>query len=235
VKLQFIGLLAFGLLAWGTACADAPNGSSGFPAPGGFKPCAPDSPLAIAEARIATKLGGEFLGCFQSERETMAPSSAKAAPTPVEYAFAIALQGGGHTPADLDNLLSTVKHQWKDFDPLSKEFKETYTARVNELIKGSGLTPSPTMVSEKPVLVSIDRAGDSYYSVTSLRTYTVELNGERVMVTKVNSGAVALRGSQLIRLTIQRTLSDPTDVTQVQGEITDWARATAQGVLPKGR
>jgi hypothetical protein len=233
VKLQFIGLLALGLLAWRPACADAPNGPREFPAPEGFKPCAPGNPLASAEAGVATKLGGEFLGCFQSERETTRPTAAKAAPMPVEYAFAIALQGGGHTPADLDNLLTTTRRQWKDFDPLSKEFKETYTARVNELIKGSGLLPSVTMVSVKPVLISIDRSVDNYYSVTSLRTYAVQVNGEPVALTRVNSDAVALQNSRLIRLTIQRTLSDPADVAQVQGEIDDWARAIAQGASPK--
>jgi hypothetical protein len=61
--------------------------------------------------------------------------------------------------------------------------------------------------------------------VTSIRTYVVDLNGRRVTSTKVNSDGVALRGSQLVRLTIQRTLSDPNDVAQVESEMADWARA----------
>jgi hypothetical protein len=188
--------------------------------------------VADAEARVAAKLGGEFLGCFQSEQKLVAQSAAKVALMPVEYAFAIAVEGRGYTPADLDKLLSTVKEKWKGFDPLSKEYKETYTARLNDLIKGNGSTLSPTLISVKPVLVSIDQADSKYYCVTSIRTYVIELKGKQVTSTKVNSDAVVLRNSQLIRLTIQRVLSNPADVAQVQGEIADWAQATAQSTLP---
>lgn len=229
---QFDGLLILGVLAWGSALAATPAESGRLSTPDGFKPCAGGDPVATVEARVAAKLGGEFLGCFQSERRIAAPSAAKAAPMTVEYAFAIALQGRGYTLADLDSLLSTVKNQWKDFDPLSKQFKETYTARLNELIEANGSTPPSTIDSVKPVLVSIDRADPSYYSVTSIRTYVVNSNGGQVTLTKVNSDAVALRSSQLIRLTIQRTLTDPADVAEVEGEIADWARATAQSSPP---
>jgi hypothetical protein len=121
----------------------------------------------------------------------------------------MALRDRDYKVADLDNLLSTVKQQWKDFDPLSKEFKDSYTARLNALIKSSGSAAAPDVVSVKPVLVSIERGRSDYYTVTSIRTYVVDLNGRRVTSTKVNSDGVALRGSQLVRLTIQRTLSDP--------------------------
>lgn len=231
----FIGLLILGLLAWMPVCANASTGSSGLPIPGNLKPCAPGSPVASVEGHVAAKLGGEFLGCFQSEQEITAPSATKGVRMPVEYAFAIAVQGGGYTPADLDKLLSTVKEQWNGFNPLSKEYKETYTARLNELIKGSGLVVSPTFIAIKPELVSIDRTDSNYYSVTSIRTYVLELNGERGTLTKVNSDAVVLQNSQLIRLTIQRALSNPADVADVQGQIVDWARAIAQSSLPTGQ
>jgi hypothetical protein len=225
VKPQFASLLTLGLLAWGAASADTP---CDFPAPPGLKPCAPGDRFALAEIRIAKTLGGEFLGCFQSGQEVMTPTAAQAVSTRGEYAFAISLRRVGFTTADLENLLATVKAQWKDFDPLSKEFKETYTARLNALIKGNGSTPSPTMISVKPVLVSIDQNDTRYYVVTSIRTYVLNLDGRQATVTKVNSDALALRGSQLIRLTIQRELRDPADVAQVQSEIEEWARATAQ-------
>jgi hypothetical protein len=232
VKLHLANLAIWGLLAGGTAFADMPPGSSGLPTPQGLQPCAPDDPAATLEARVAAKLGGEYLGCFRSERTVTPPGTVAVAPTPVEYAFRMAIQGRDYKLADLDNLLSTVKQQWKDFDPLSKEFKESYMARLNELIKGGNSTASQRIASVKPVLVSIDRGRDNYYSVTSIRTYVVDSNGGRVTLTKVNSDAVVLRGSQLIRLTIQRALTDPTDVAQVQGEIADWARATTQSFLP---
>jgi hypothetical protein len=226
VKLQ-LALLIIGLMAWGPASADASDGSSGLPAPAGLMPCASASPAAGLAARLAAQLGGDFLGCFQSERT--GPATQNSASNPDEYAFAIALPGGGYTEADLDKLLSGVKAQWKGFDPLSKAFKETYTARLNGLLRRNGSPPSSSLVSVKPVLVSIDQPNDDYYLVTSIRTYVVDLGGERVAATKVTSDAVALRNAQLVRLTIQRTLSDPADVAQVQGEIADWARATAQG------
>jgi len=191
-----------------------------------LRPCAPGDLVATAEAGVATKLGGEFLGCFQSAIGVQ--SAAKAAQMPVEYAFAIALRSRVYTLGDLDNFLSKVKDQWKNFDPLSKDFKESYTNRLNNLIKENGPSPYPNIVSIKPILVSIERLDDIYYMVTSIRTYVLESNGKHVRLTKVNSDAVVLRNSQLIRLTIQRTLSDPADVAQVQGEIGDWARAVAK-------
>jgi hypothetical protein len=234
VKLRFVGVLIFGLWAWGAAPTGASTVVGGLRAPEGLKPCAPGDPAASAEARVAEQLGGEFLGCFRSDREVVAPIASNPATTSIEYAFAIALHGGGYTPADLDSLLSTVRGQWKDFDPLSKEFRETYTARLNDLIRSNGSTLSPTVISVSPVLVSIDRKDVHYYLVTSIRTIVLELQGKQVALTKVNSDAVVLCGSRLVRLTIQRPLSDPHDVAQVQGEMADWARATAQCASPIG-
>jgi hypothetical protein len=228
VKLQLIGLLALGLLACGPACADAPNKLGGLSAPAGFRACTPDDPVTTAEAGIAAKLGGQFLGCFQSNRVILAPKAPNVAPSPADYAFAIALPRDDYTLADLDELLETIKGQWKNFDPLSKEYKENYLARLNDLIKENGSTPSPTMLSIKPVLVSIDRAKGNYYTVTSIRTYAAELNGARVTFTRVDADAVVFRRSHLIRLSIQRNLTDPANVAQVQGELDEWARATAR-------
>lgn len=163
----------------------------------------------------------------------MAPGLTKAGPGPFDYAIANGIQGEGHIPADLDKLLTTVRAEWKGFDPLSNEFKVSYTARLNEVIKSHGSIVLPTVVSIRPVLVSIDRADDNYYTVTSIRTYVSELNGEHFTSTKVESAAVVLSNSKLIRLTIVRPLRYPADVPQVQGEMDDWARATAQNSVPK--
>jgi hypothetical protein len=181
--------------------------------------------MVTLEAHLAARFGGEYLGCFRSSRMTVPTGTVGIAPKPVEYAFGMALRDRDYKAADLDNLLSTVKQQWKDFDPLSKEFKDSYTARLNALIKSSGSAAVSDIVSVKPMLVSIERGPGDYYTVTSIRTYVVDLNGRRVTSTKVNSDGVALRGSQLIRLTIQRTLNDPNDVAQVEGEMAEWARA----------
>lgn len=225
MKLRFVGLLILGLFAGDPATAAVFGGSSGFPAPNGLRPCAPGDPVAGMEARVIAKLGGDFLGCLWSGQTTFVQGKPDVVPTPREYAFAIAVPGNGYTSADLDKLRSKVADQWKNFDPLSKEFKEAYTARINELIKGDGPASSATLSSVKPVLVSIDRLDDKSYSVTSIRRYVFEIDGGRVGRTKVNSDVVARRGSELIRLTIQRTLTGPSDVSQVQGEIADWARA----------
>jgi hypothetical protein len=206
-----------------------PSISGSFPTPEGLRPCAPGDPVATIEARVASKLGGEFLNCFQSGRRIATPSAAKRVWMPVEYAFAIALQGQSYTLADLDNLLSKVKDQWSGFDPLSKQFKDNYTAKLNELLRCSGLNKRATIDSVKPVLVAIAPIHDKFYVVTSIRIYAFRSNGVNVETKKVNADAVVLRGSRLIRLTIQRTLSEPTDVTEVQAEIDKWAKMVAQG------
>lgn len=191
---------------------DGATSAEALPTPRGLQPCASADPVARAEAGVAAKLGGAYLGCFKSEQP------------PVEYALAVALPDRGYKLADLDNMLSVVRQQWKDFDPLGKEFKDAYIARLNELIKSNGSEAPPSIISVKPTLVSIERGSGNYYTVTSIRTYVVDHNGSRITATKINSDAVVLRGSQLIRLTMQRPLSDSADVAQVEGEIADWAR-----------
>jgi hypothetical protein len=183
------------------------------------------------EARVAAKLGGEFLGCFRSEQTIMVQGATKPVPVPLEYAFAMDVPGGPYTSADLDKLLSRVTEQWKDFEPLSKEF-ENYTARLNEVIKGAGASPSATVSSIKPVLVSIDRVGAKAHSVVSIRSYVLDTGGEQVSTTRVEAAAVVLRRSGLVRLTMLRALTDPSDVAQLQSEITEWAQATAASSYP---
>lgn len=224
----FVYFAMLGLLTGSATSSGASAAPSALPAPEGLSSCPPGDPAALAVSGIAAKLGGETLGCFLSERKGTPLSATRAGPVPVENAFAIGLQGQAYTPKDLDNLLSNVEEQWKDFDPLDKKFKDDYISTLNNMLSQNRSPSAPNIISIKPILVSIDRLSDTYYRVTSIRTYTFEANGEHITSTKINSDAVVLRHSHLIRLTIQRTLSDPADVAQVQGEIANWAQAIAQ-------
>lgn len=208
-----------------TASAAPPTEPGEIPVPKGLQSCSSDDPVATAESRLATKLGGEYLGCFQSLR-TADLSVAPASTAPIEYAFALSLKGREYKLADLDSMLSTVRQQWNNFDPLSNEFKESYLARLNALIKDNGSTSSQGIASVAPILISIDRNSEYYYTVTSIRSYVVDVNGRQIKSTRVNADAIALRGSQIIRLTIQRTMGDADDVAKARAEIADWAQAT---------
>jgi hypothetical protein len=193
-----------------------------MPAPSGLTARLSDDPVATAEAQLAAKFGIEYLACFRSE-STVAQSAA--ASSPVEYAFADALPGDNHASADVERMLTIVKRQWKDFQPLSKEFKDTYIARLNSLIESNGSpAATPEFVSVQPILVSIT-PGANYYTVTSLRTYVIDTGSGRKIFTRVNADAIAFRRSRIIRLTIQRKLLDPSDVAQVQRDIAAWAQA----------
>ena len=225
-----LSFLCLGMPFQGIAHADSETGGMQLAAPKGLSPCAPDDPVATMESRIAPSIGGQFVNCFHSEDRIKPPAGSTVAPVPLEYAFAIRLGRGPYTSANLDKLLATVTAQWKDFQPLSTEFRENYIARINALIKDSGET-SATIASIKPVLVSIERLDAKSYSVVSIRSYVFNEGSGQTRTTKVNADAVVLRGSDLIRLTMQRVLSKPADVDQLRGEISQWARAT-EGPTP---
>jgi hypothetical protein len=153
------------LLAQGSSHAYAQASSSGLPAPKGLSACGPSDPLAVLEARVAAKVGGEFLGCFRSDKTITVQGATK--PILVPFEFAIALDfPGPYTLADLDKLLATGIEQWKGFEQLSKTW-ENYTARLNELIKSVGIG-SAAIASEKPVLVSIGQTGAKSFAVISI-------------------------------------------------------------------
>src|SRR5271165_152990 len=99
--------------------------STELPAPKGLSACAPSDPLAGVEASVAAKFGGTFLGCFKSDKTISVQGATKPVPVPFEFAFAFELPGP-FTLADLDKLLATGIEQWKDFEPLSKNW-ENYT------------------------------------------------------------------------------------------------------------
>jgi hypothetical protein len=229
MRLPFVCFAMLGLFAWSAALSAASTAPSELPAPEGLNRCAPSDPAALAVSDMAAKLGGEFLGCFLSDKKFTPPRASKVDPIPAENAFAIGLQGQSYTMTDVENLFLKVKDQWKNFDPLDPKFKDIYIAKLNEVLKNSKSLSSPDIISIKPILISIDRPADNYYLVTSIRTYSFDVQGEHIGLTKINSSAVVLRGSRLIRLTIQRTLSDPADVAQVHLEISKWARALVQG------
>jgi hypothetical protein len=84
------------------------------------------------------------------------------------------------------------------------------------------------------VLVSIGKTGPKSFSVVSIRSYVLDASGEQVSLTKVNASADALRGSRLVRLTVQRVLTDSSDVAQVQSEIAEWATAVSSSPTDQG-
>ena len=150
------------------------------------------------------------------------------ASTPTAYAFALALHDRTYSVADLHELLSKVEQQWKDFQPLDGNLSDAYVAKLNGLIKEQRNTADSRVQSVRPALVKIDKANDGYYSITSIRTYVVAAGGTNVTAIKVNADAVTVRNSKLVRLTIQRTLTEPDDVTRTEADIDRWAKSVAQ-------
>ncbi len=232
VLLQVLSLLILGLLTSDPPHVYAQATSGALPAPKGLSSCAPSDPLAVAEASVAAKFGGAFLGCFKSERTITVQGATKPVLVPFEFAIVIDFPGP-YTLADLDKLLSRGIEQWKAFEPLSKE-SENYAVRLNELIKSAGAGSAGSESSIKPVLVSIGRMGPKSFSVVSIRSYVLQASGEQLSLTKVNASADVLRGSRLARLEIQRVLTEPSDVAQVQSELAEWAHAVSSAPKDQG-
>jgi hypothetical protein len=232
VLLRVASLLTLGMLAGAPPPVYAQVTSSGLPAPKGLSLCASSDPLAVVEASVAAKFGGAVLGCFKSQRTITVQGATKPILVPFEFAIAIDFPGP-YTLADLDKLLATGIEQWKAFEPLSKE-SEDYTVRLNDLIKGANTSSAASVPSVKPVLVSIGRVGPKSFSVVSIRSYVLDASSERLSLTKVNGSADVLHGSRLVRLTVQRVLTDPSDVTQVQSEIAEWANAVSSAPTDQG-
>jgi hypothetical protein len=74
--------------------------------------------------------------------------------------------------------------------------------------KGAGTSSAASVSSVKPVLVSIGRIAPKSVSVVSIRSYVLDASGEQVSLTKVNASADVLRGPKLVRLSVQRVLTD---------------------------
>jgi hypothetical protein len=144
---------------------------------------------------------------------------------PQEYALAMRLPGGPFTSQAVGQFLATVRAQWAGFNPLSREFHDRYIQEINALIRDSSQPGSAnaSVVSVKPVLVSIEQLGPDAYSVVSLRTY--QLTGQPLKSVKVNADAVVLVDSTLVRLTILREVQSAADVSDAQAQISGWARA----------
>ena len=225
---RVLDLLTLGSLARGSRHTY----SQRVPTPKGLGSCAPSDPLAVRVTRAAAKSGGELVGCFKSEKKIWLRDVTS---LPFEVATAFDLPGS-YAWADLEKLLATGIEQWKGYEQLSEE-SENYTVRLNELIRGAGPGPFFKPSFFKPMLVSIGRIGAKSFSVVSIRSYVFDtknliwlnavklpvMNFGQVIVRKVNGSADVLRGSRLVRLNMQRVLTDPSDVAQVQSEIAEWA------------
>jgi hypothetical protein len=189
----------------------APMASESLPAPMGLVPCSPDDQVAALEKRIAPSLGVEFLSCFHSGASG-------------EYALVHRVIGDNFTSADVEALRTKVAAQWKDFQPLSAEFHDKYIARLNTMITEASSTPAP-IASIKPVLVSMKSLDSKSYSVVSIQSYVFNGSKGQESAERVNADAIVLRGRRIIRLTIQRKLTEVADVDDLQTDIARWAKA----------
>lgn len=223
-----IRTIAQAALTLSLAFMGPPTTSETVTAPEGLRSCPPGDPVATVEAGLATKLGGDFLGCFRSDSTVAATNPAPPATTPIEYAFALALHDHDYTESDIHELLSKIEQQWKDFKPLDGKLSAAYLARLNEIINGQRKESGADVKSVRPILVKIDGDHSRYYTVTSIRTYAVASGSANVTIAKVNADAVVLRDSKLVRLTIQRALIDSADVGRAQVEIDRWAKSIAK-------
>ena len=221
-----LSLAVCGSLGFGSSLFGAQPSAGELPAPSGLRACAPIDVSTFVLGTVAAKFGGKVLGCFQSEGKAAVRRADKTAGFPVEVAFAVGLPGGPYNSTDLENMQAKVTQQWKDFGPLSKELPQEYLARLNDVIREA---VGGHVSAVRPVLVSIDRPGMDSYSVVSIRSYTLDLHGEQLSAVRVNGDAIVLRGSKLIRLTMQRILRDPSDVGLLQREVAEWARVTGGG------
>ena len=198
-----------------------------LPVPNELILCEDDDPVVSAEKRVAPSVGAEYLACFTTNEKTALHGTSRTVVVPVEHAVAMSVTGGPYTREELDRLLSKVREQWKNFDPLSRQH-EDYLTRLNSLIKGRSPAAHQTSIeSVKPVLVSIDRMDDQSYAVVSIREYVIATDGERVRSIKANAAAMVLQGTRLVRLEIIRELHAPSDVDEVRTQIAAWSRAVA--------
>ena len=189
----------------------APIAPESLPTPKGLTRCGPDDPVGVLEKRIAPSLGMEFLGCFHSDASN-------------EYGLAHRVIGDNYTPEDVEALRTKVAAQWKAFQPLSSEFRDKYIARLNAMIAAANSAAVP-ITSIKPVLVSMKSLDSKSYLVVSIRSYVFNGGKGQERAERVNADAIVLRGRQMMRLTIQRRLTEVADVDDVQAEIAQWAKA----------
>ena len=210
-----------------SAVASAQTNGDSLPTPNGLNLCQDDDPVVSTEKRVASAVGAEYLACFTSNEKIALHSAARTLMVPAEHAVAMSVLGGPYRREDLDALLSKVREQWKNFDPVSKQHAN-YLARLNSLIKGASTDSQQASIeSVKPVLVSIDRIDDQSYVVVSVREYAIAADGERVRSIKANAVAMVLHGARLVRLEIIRELRAPSDVEEVRTQIAAWSRAAA--------
>ena len=224
------------VLLWAAACSHAateggaPAGAAGtVPVPRGLSSCAADGPSASGMQSRVSALGGRPLGCFQSGETAELRGSKKTYAEPVEYGFAVEINGGPYTATDVNKLLADVADGWKNAKPLSQDTRADYERRLDGLIeKGAPIgTPKAADSVNPSVLVSIEQLDPESFAVVAIRQRPVPLNGEFFSIAKVDAAAVVLNRGKLVRLSIARELRSRSDVTAVREEIADWAYAVA--------
>lgn len=214
-------------MASGSSLPSAQSPRVFLPEPAGLTACSGDDSVASVEKRLAPRLGAEFLGCFKSEETASVRGTSATRPVPMEYAIAFRVLGGPFNPADVDALLSRVRDQWKNYNPLSKQHSE-YVARLNAMIQGQDSKPNATPIASiKPILISIDRLSPEAYLVLSVRHYVSAGDTGEITSTKASGAVMVLQGTQLIRLEILRELRNPSDVDIVRQQVVAWAHEIA--------
>jgi hypothetical protein len=177
--------------------------------------------------RMASALGGQPVGCFQSAQTLELHGAKKTLATPVEYAFAVEMKGGPYAETDVAGLMSDVIQGWKNAKPLNQDTRADYERRLGGLIENAAPdgTPKPAETVNPATLVSIEQLDPVSFAVVSIRQRPVSLNGEFFNLTKVDAAAVVLARTKLVRLSIARELRSKSDVEAAREEIADWASA----------
>ncbi len=84
---------------------------------------------------------------------------------------------------------------------------------------------SATFATVKPVLVSMKSLDTKSYFVVSIRSFVLNTSKGQVNAEMVNADAIVLRGQRIIRLSMQRRLTEVADVDDFQAKIAKWAKA----------
>ena len=213
------------MVALGTTVACAQPSPIVLPAPEGMSVCAPDDPVNKTMQRVVAAMG-DLIGCFHSTERIKLHGVPRDIDEPLETAFAlnIAPSLGPYVSQDLEAMYFKVSEQWKNYKPLNHQVRPEYERQVNALIASSLPSNSPTasIKLEPPVLVSMERVGNDAYMVISIRQRTLQMAGETVVSTQVDSTAITLRKGALIRLSLTRELRGPKDVSTVHDATSAW-------------
>jgi hypothetical protein len=137
-----------------------------LPSPQTMSPCPAGDHFSAAIERTASSLG-DYLGCFVSPH-TASWKGTRSISVPLDHAYAVELRSGPYTSADLDQMLSLTREQWKTFTALSEEQRAAQERRMSDLVSSLN-NPNVAVTERDPVLVSIAPTGKNAYTVIAIR------------------------------------------------------------------